>query len=225
MELTDDLVRASQAQVSAERMVSMGRSYVLTREPDLLARALGAEAKLQKTLGRLELRATVLDEAPLFEPIRTSAQRYSEALQEFLADTAAGGAGALVAETLRQRVMPARDGFIVDLDEFISHRRRQIAASQMATRDHTGRAVPLLGGVCLLAVLASILLARVALDRDSAVVALAFRHSELPFEGWPAEGKRRGHSDPAIDPTSPPATPTSATILQFSRATDDGAPE
>ena len=57
MDLVDDLLRASQAEVAAERMVSMSRAYLLTLEPDLLARAHAAEAKLQQTLQGLERRA------------------------------------------------------------------------------------------------------------------------------------------------------------------------
>src|SRR5579862_979317 len=39
----DDLMHASQAQFAAERMVAVGRGYLLTREPELLARAKEAE--------------------------------------------------------------------------------------------------------------------------------------------------------------------------------------
>ena len=79
MDLVDDLLRASQAEVAAERMVSMSRTYVLTLEPDLLARVHAAEAKLQQTLQGLEQRANALDEQPLFDPVRpprTATARY-----------------------------------------------------------------------------------------------------------------------------------------------------
>ena len=78
MDLVDDLLRASQAEVAAERMVSMSRAYLLTLEPDLLARAHAAEAKLQQTLQGLERRANALHERPLFDPVLISANRYGE---------------------------------------------------------------------------------------------------------------------------------------------------
>ena len=48
--LTNDVTRASQAQAAAERMVAVGRGYLVTHEPALLVHAQAAEAKLVRTL-------------------------------------------------------------------------------------------------------------------------------------------------------------------------------
>lgn len=190
MELIDDLVRASQAAVSAERMVSMNRAYVLTREPDLLVRAQAAEAKLQHTLRALETRADVLHESPTLASVRTSFERYSGTLQDFLAGATTSTAPA-VAEELRRRVIPARDRFETDVDQFITHRRRRIVASLASNGTVAGHAVALMGAICALGIFASASLARAAVARQGGTATVsAFSDSESP-EGSRAVPQRQ----------------------------------
>jgi hypothetical protein len=222
----DDIVRASQAAVSAERMISMGRAYRLTQEPDLLARAHAAEAKLHQTLHELETSANALQEGPLFDSVRISADRYGETLQGFLADSNASGRPHAVAETLRRRVIPARDRFEADLEEVITHRQQQIAGLRASTGDVPRGAVPLMVGICVLGVLASILLARAALERSAgALVPNGADDSEPPPDGRPpfSGGYTRGQSGAPADRRSAPGVRGAAIVLHFPRQSDEGA--
>jgi hypothetical protein len=162
MILLDDVVRASQAEVAAERMVSMSRAYLLTLEPELLARAHGAEAKLQEALQGLARRATALREGPLFEPVLVSANRYAELFQGFVTDSATSGTPQAVADSLRKRLIPARDRLEADLEELIARRQQQVADLHASTRDLSQRAVPLMVGICVFGLIASIMLVRLA---------------------------------------------------------------
>jgi hypothetical protein len=197
LDLADDLLRASQAEIAAERMVSMSRAYLLTLEPELLARAHAAEAKLQQTLRGLGQRADVLQEGPLFAPILRSAHRYGELVQDLLTDTSGTSTPQGVAYSLRKRVIPARDRFEADLEELIARRQQQIAALHGTTRELSARAVPLMVGVSVFGLIASVMLVRLA--------------------------ARRGNS---VNPGSTPslgAMPTGGKVVPFSTAIDDGA--
>jgi hypothetical protein len=223
MPLVDDLLRASQAQVAAERIVSLSRAYVLTHERTLFARAYATQAELQHTLRDLEQRASALGEGPLFDSVLVSADRYGEALQQFLDDGTslprdwadAGG----------QRVVPARDRLQDSLDELIGRRQRQIAEIQAATADLAARVVPVMFGICALGFLVGLFVARSALQTiDEAATVV----EQTPRPSWEME-------DPASDVPAarPPAKiidfksiqilPEGGSVLPFSPPTDDGA--
>ena len=48
--LANDMTQVSQAEGAAERMVAIGRAYLLANEPELLLRAQAADAKLGRTV-------------------------------------------------------------------------------------------------------------------------------------------------------------------------------
>jgi hypothetical protein len=203
-------------------MVSMGRAYVITHEPDLLARAHAAQAKLQQTLRELEMGANALHERPLLDSVRASAERYGATFDLFLADSASSGTPQAVADTLRRRVIPARDRFEGDLEELIAHRQQQIARLRSSSGDSAARVVPVMVGLCVLGLLASILLARAALERAaSAVAASRGSDSEAPPDGWTTG--EYGHGGPGAPPDrrSQRGTRRAAPVLRFPRRGDE----
>jgi len=210
MDLVDDLLRASQAEVAAERMVSMSRAYLLTHEPDLLVRAHAAEAKLQQILQGLEQRANALQERPLFDPVLISANRYGELFQRFLADRWASSTPQAVADSLRKRLIPARDRFEADLEELIARRQHQLAELHTSTRDLSARAVPLMVGICVFGLIAGIMLAR--------LVTASPRQSPLP-DGLEKPPQASVPASRSLYTT----ISTGARIVRISRPLDDGS--
>jgi hypothetical protein len=163
----------------------------------LWARAHAAEAKLQQTLQGLGRRADALQEAPLFAPILRSAHRYSEVFQGLLADGSGANSPQAVADSLRRKLIPARDRFEADLEELIARRQQQIAALHASTQELSARAVPLMVGISVFGLIAAVMLVRVAASRPR-----------------------------SVNPTTAltlHAMPTGAKVVQFSTAVDDGA--
>src|SRR5205085_5052293 len=72
--LANDMTRVSQAQGAAERMVAIGRGYLLTNEPELLIRAQAADATLARTLQTLVASTNGSAERPDLEPLLASAK-------------------------------------------------------------------------------------------------------------------------------------------------------
>ena len=68
MALADDVIRVSQAQVAAERMVVVGRAYLLTKEPKLLARAQAAGAKLEQALQEFQQEPALSKDPTFLDP-------------------------------------------------------------------------------------------------------------------------------------------------------------
>ena len=81
MALADDVIRVSQAQVAAERMVVVGRAYLLTKEPRLLARAQAASAKLEQTLQVLQQEPALSKDPNLLEATADLRGTVSEAVR------------------------------------------------------------------------------------------------------------------------------------------------
>jgi len=134
--LTDDVIRASQAQATAERMVAVGRGYLLTTEPELRIRALAADAKLAKTLPTLDDSArTDPEESRRVEELNASAKHYRALFATLLSDTSIRAEPRAVADALRKRLIPAREQLVNDLDRFVM--RRQSALDRLRASAHT----------------------------------------------------------------------------------------
>ena len=103
---------------------------------------------------------TALHERPLFDPALISANRYGELFQRFVADSSASSTPQAVADSLRKRLIPARDRFEADLEELIARRQQQLAELHASTRDLPARAVPLMIGICVFGLIASVMLTR-----------------------------------------------------------------
>lgn len=133
--LAGDMVRVAQAQVAAERMVVVGRAYLLTSEPEFLARAQAAGAKLEQTLQELQREMASPNDRNLLGPLLLSAPNYQKRFEKLVSDPAAGATPKALAESLRRRLLPARDRLEADLQELVVRRQQQ----QAEIRESAGR--------------------------------------------------------------------------------------
>lgn len=144
MAFANDVIRVSQAQVAAERMVVVGRAYLLTKEPKLLARAQGASAKLEQTLQELQQEPALSKDRSLLAPALISATRYRKQFEELVSDPTASATPTAVAEFLRTRLLPARDRLEFDLQELIIEQQQREAEIRESTGDWASRGIRLM---------------------------------------------------------------------------------
>lgn len=135
----DDLMHASQAQVAAERMVAVGRGYLLTQEPDLLSRTKDAEEELDVALEALDRRNMQPAEVGLLREVQLSAKEYRRLLDSTFESAPNIEDRQGLANALRERLLPAREALGIKLGNLVAHKQRlQLAARQraagMATR-------------------------------------------------------------------------------------------
>ena len=147
--LADDVTRASQAQATAERMIAVGRGYLLTQEPELLARAQAAEAKLARTLQNIASRAPAGDERGRLEPVLASAKRYRDTFAALLSGEKAPREPREIADALRRRLIPARDELVAGLDALAARRLVEVGQLRAAAHKRGAIAVDLMLAVGL----------------------------------------------------------------------------
>jgi CHASE3 domain sensor protein len=82
--LVDDVTRVSQAQAAAERMLVVGRGYLLTEEPELLARAHAAEAKLTRTIRAITVTQRAADDRRQLDELVAKLKHYRETFSALL---------------------------------------------------------------------------------------------------------------------------------------------
>ncbi len=133
--LADDVTRASQAQAAAERMIAVGRGYLLTHEPDFLARAQAAEAKLTRTLRTIVSTTESAEERQPLEPLMVSAKRYRDVFAALLSGEKAPHEPREVADALRKQLIPARDELVAGLDALVSRRLGQLESLRATARE------------------------------------------------------------------------------------------
>jgi CHASE3 domain sensor protein len=133
--LTNDITRTLQAQVAAERMVAIGRGYLLTLEPQFLARARAAEAKLAETLRGLSAHAQYGKQRRQQWRVLSAAKRYREMLEGFVAHGSTGGDPRAVAEALREHVIPVRDDLILELDRLAGRTAERLDSERKSIRN------------------------------------------------------------------------------------------
>jgi len=155
----DDLAHATRAQMAAERMVAVGRGYLLTNEPDLLLRLREAEGQLDIALQSLDRGEAVPHEGDLLGGVKRSAARYRQLLDDTFGATPATEDRQALADALRAKLQPAREDLAARLAELVAHRQTlQVAARNEATRLAT-RSVRITLGLGSLALSLSTLLA------------------------------------------------------------------
>jgi signal transduction histidine kinase len=156
----DDLAHASQAQFAAERVVAVGRGYLLTTEPGLLARVREAEAQLDVALHALDRGDAQPTERALLQEVARSASRYHQLLEETFEASPTTEDRQSVANAFRERLLPAREELSIKLGNLVAHKQRlQQAARQKAART-AARSVRVTIGLGALALVMSGLLAR-----------------------------------------------------------------
>ena len=134
----DDLAEAFQAQLAAEKMVAIGRGYLLVAEPEFLDRLNDAEEQLDRALQALERRGLSAREIELLAGVRRSAEGYRAIFDQILIAGSADARAQRVS-TLREELMPRRRDLGARLEELVEHKRRiqldaRLGAHQMAAR-------------------------------------------------------------------------------------------
>ena len=153
--LTNDVIRTFQAQVAAERMVAIGRGYLLTLEPQFLARARAAEAKLAETLRGLSASTQSGEERHRLRRVLSAAKRYRDVLEGFVAHGSTRGDPRAVAEALREHVIPARDNLIFELDRLAGNTVKRLDGERASIRNLRATNLGLTVALGVLGVLAS----------------------------------------------------------------------
>jgi hypothetical protein len=169
--LADDVIRASQAQAAAERMIAVGRSYLLTREPELLVRAQAAEVKLSRMLQAIQSNAATRDEPRGLEPLLTAAGDYRETFAAVLSGEAAPREPSEIADALRNRLIPARDELIEGLDTLTARRLGQAEALRSSAHARRTTSVDLMLALGLAGVAATALLVWLVVRRTRELTA------------------------------------------------------
>jgi hypothetical protein len=192
--LAKEVTRASQAQASAERMVAIGRGYLLTVEPELLARSQAADAKLARTLQAIALSRGANDDPP-FEPVLSSAKRYREIFSALLSGEVVPREPREVAYALRKRLIPARDDLLSELDGLIAATLGQLEAVRTSDREERTKTLNVIIATGAFGVLASVLLLSILLAGVRAA-------ASVQLEALPS-------------PTEPPRRSRLASVYQF----------
>jgi hypothetical protein len=157
--LADDVTRASQAQAAAERMIAVGRGYLLTHEPELLVRAQAAEVKLTRTLRTIVSTTDEAEERQRLDPVMAFAKRYRDTFAVLLSGEKAPREPREVAESMRKQLIPARDDLVAGLDELVARRLGQLESLRSSARDLRSTTLDVMLGLGGLGVVASMLFA------------------------------------------------------------------
>ena len=190
--LADDVTRASQAQASAERMIAVGRAYLLAHEPDLLARAQAAEAKLTRTLRTIVSTTAEAEERQRLDPLMVSAKRYRDVFVALVSGEHAPQEPRDVADSLRKRLIPARDELIAGLDALVARRLEQLESVRSSARERRAMTLDVVLVLGVLGVVGSLISASLVATRTR-------HHVSEPFEPdvSPVRGPNGARSSPA----------------------------
>jgi signal transduction histidine kinase len=156
----DDLMHASRAQLASERMVAVGRGYLLTRDPERLARAREAEAELAGALRSLERDDLTPRDRQLLREVQSSADEYRSLLDHALDVTSRGEDLEAVVATVQEDLIPARERLDTRLEHLVTHKQQLQTAARRNAEAAAARSVHVTLGLGLLALFLSALLAR-----------------------------------------------------------------
>lgn len=161
----DDVMHASRAQAAAEKMIGAVRGYLLTGEPDQLARAEETEDVLAKELAELEHESADALDLELLRQVQESARGYSSRLADAL-EASVGGAGRVSpVEGLRKALLPERENLGSKLASLVRHREQLQAVARRRAEDAATRSVQLTVGLGALALGLSAVVAGVFMSR------------------------------------------------------------
>ena len=146
--LANDLTQVSQAEGAAERMVAIGRAYLLANEPDLLLRAQAADAKLGRTAQTIA--ASTGEERRSLEPLLAS---------DLLSGKTPPRDPRAISESLRKHLIPAREDLIARLESLATKKLEELDAVRALARRGHARSLALMLFVGILGVAASVDLA------------------------------------------------------------------
>jgi hypothetical protein len=155
-------------------MVAVGRGHLLTHEPELLARAQAAEAKMTRTV-RAIIRGTAEGEdRRRLDPLLAAAHRYRDAFRALVSGEDAPRGPREVADSLRRQLIPAREDLAIQLDAVAARRLEETEAVRSAARNRRRTAMSLMYAVAAPGVLAGVFLTWLAVRRSRDMVAIRF---------------------------------------------------
>jgi signal transduction histidine kinase len=152
-----DLTNAYQAQLAAERMVAVGRGYLLAPERDALNRFRAAETQLDASLDALDHPGVSRHERDLLTEAKRAALHYRTMFDDAIETRDSFGAAR--AEGLREHLLPARELLGARLEELVEHKRALQDAARRAARTMDAHAFELIGALGVAGVILSVLLA------------------------------------------------------------------
>jgi signal transduction histidine kinase len=154
---TTDLANAYQAQLAAEKMVAVGRGYLLAPDDKALERFHAAEAQLETSLGALDQVGLSSQERKLLADTKRSAHRYRAMFDDVIESRP--GTGPPPPLVLRDQLIPAREALGAQLEELVDHKRELQAAARRAGRRMDTHTSVFIGALGTAGALLSILLA------------------------------------------------------------------
>jgi CHASE3 domain sensor protein len=152
-----DLTSANRAQLAAERMVAVGRGYLLAPDAETLQRFRGAESQLDGALDALDHAGAAAHERELLAQARRSAVHYRTMFDDII--EAGDQPGAARAEMLRDRLVPAREGLGARLEELVDHKRELQDAARGAARRIDVRTFVFIASIGVAGAILSVMLA------------------------------------------------------------------
>jgi signal transduction histidine kinase len=125
-----DLTSAYQAQLAAEKMVAVGRGYLLAPDDAALERFHEAEAQLDGSLDALDHVGVSAHERALLAQAKRSADHYRTMFDDVI--ESGDQPGPARTEMLRDRLIPAREDLGARLEELVDHKRDLQGAARTA---------------------------------------------------------------------------------------------
>ena len=141
--LANDMTQVSQAEGAAERMVAIGRAYLLANEPELLLRAQAADAKLGRTVQHDRGQHRRRRRRSL-EPLLASANRYRDVFSELLSGKTPPRDPRAISESLRKHLIPAREDLIARLESLATKKLEELDAVRAQARRGHARSLALM---------------------------------------------------------------------------------
>ena len=222
--LAGDVARIAQAEIAAERMVAVGRTYLLTNEPDLLARAQAAEATLDRTLRDLQQHLMSRGYDDRMIQTMDSATRYRARFEQVMSRPLAAERPAELAATLRHDLVPARDRVQADLQALVEARQLRQTEMRLAAEDRTSRVLRRLELLALLGALGTTLLAWFIIERlgrvNAVLAAVGMDRKDPPRPTRPppsSEPSPSAATRPASEAFEPPVPATPAPEIRRGR--------
>ena len=152
-----DLTNAYQAQLAAEKMVAVGRGYLLAPDPAALDRFRAVETQLDASLEALDHPGVSMHERELLAQTKRSALHYRTMFDDVI-ETGDDRHGERVA-MLRDRLLPAREDLGTRLGELVDHKKALQEAGRRAARRMDARTFAFTGALGIAGVVLSLLLA------------------------------------------------------------------
>jgi len=152
-----DLTNADRAQLAAERMVAVGRGYLLAPDARALERFRDAEGQLDASLDALDHAGVSAHERELLAQAKRSAVHYRTMFDDII--ESGDPVGPARTEMVRDRLLPAREDLGARVEELVDHKRELQDAARRGARRIDVRTFVFMASIGIGGAIVSILLA------------------------------------------------------------------